>query len=60
MKNTKFSIGKIKDIPNDPKLGYTKGAFYEKIGKLDKAIEAYKEASEEGHVKSQYTLGYVI
>lgn len=27
MKNTKFSIGKIKDIPNDPKLGYTKGAF---------------------------------
>ena len=41
MKNIKFSIGKIKEMPNEIKLGYTKGAFYEKIGKIDKAIDIY-------------------
>ncbi|MGL5314053.1 MAG: tetratricopeptide repeat protein [Peptostreptococcaceae bacterium] len=59
MKNTKFSINRIKNIPNDPKVYHTKGAFYEKLGKVDSAIESYKIAADLNYVKSQYVLGNI-
>ena len=56
MKDTKFSISKIKNIHNDAKIHHTKGAFYEKLGKIDNAIEHYKLAADLDYEKSQYVL----
>lgn len=56
MKNTKFSIKKIKNISNDPKVVHTKGALLEKMGKMESAIELYKSAALDNYVKSQYTM----
>ena len=59
MKDTKFSISKIKNIHNDAKIHHTKGAFYEKLGKIDNAIEHYKLAADLDYEKSQYVLGNI-
>ena len=50
MKNSKFSFGKIKDLPRESGLTHKKGIILEKMGKLDEAIESYKISAEEGNV----------
>ena len=59
MKNSKFSFGKIKDLPKESGLTHSKGVLLQKMGKLDEAIDAFKISAEEGNVKSQYTLGNI-
>ena len=59
MKNTKFSIKKLKDLPSDPKVIHAKGTLLEKMGKLDSAIDTYKIAASDNYVKSQYRLGII-
>ena len=57
--SSKFSFGKIKDLPKDTGLIHKKAILLEKMGKLDEAIESYKISAQEGNIKSQYTLGKI-
>ena len=57
--SSKFSFGKIKDLPKDTGLIHKKAVLLEKMGKLDEAIESYKISAQEGNIKSQYTLGKI-
>ncbi len=59
MMSSKFSFGKIKDLPKESGLAHKKAIILEKMGKLDEAIESYKISAEEGNVKSQYSLGKI-
>ena len=59
MMSSKFSFGKIKDLPKDTGLIHKKAILLEKMGKLDEAIESYKISAQEGNIKSQYTLGKI-
>ena len=59
MMSSKFSFGKIKDLPKDSGLTHKKAVLLEKMGKLNEAIESYKLSAEDGNVKSQYTLGKI-
>ena len=59
MMSSKFSFGKIKEIPKETGLEHKKAIILEKMGKLDEAIESYKISAEEGNLKSQYSLGKI-
>ena len=59
MGNTKFSFKKIKEIPTDPKVQYTKASLYRKFGKIDEAIELLTQASINNYSKAQYTLAQI-
>lgn len=46
MMSSKFSFGKIKDLPKESGLAHKKAIILEKMGKLDEAIESYKISAE--------------
>ncbi len=43
MSDIKSSLDKIKNIPKEPVIYHTKGAFFEKIGKIDNAIKIIRK-----------------
>ena len=59
MSDIKSSLDKIKNLPKEPVIYHTKGALFEKLGKIDNAIKQYKLAADYGYNKSQYALGNI-
>ena len=59
MSDIKSSLDKIKILPKEPVIYHTKGALFEKLGKIDNAIKQYKLAADCGYDKSQYALANI-